>query len=84
MHTLYIEVPGIEARAAYRLVVGVLTHYGFQCPGDRDNYTKQSRGVAQMRIAARHCAGRQEDAARLLATVLPGGSRVAVGAWDVS
>ncbi len=76
--TLYIDVQGIDARTAHRLVLGTLTHYGFQCPGVRGNYTKQSRGVVRMKLQVPHCANDHEGAGLLFVNTLPPGSQVRI------
>ncbi|WP_152035568.1 hypothetical protein [Paraburkholderia caledonica] len=73
---IFIDVPGTNGRAAHRLVIAALTHYGFECSGGAT--TKQSRGGARVKIVARHCTNDHESAARLAASALPKGTRVGI------
>ena len=72
---LFIDVPGIDAHTAHRLVVATLTQYGFQ---SAQASTKQRRGTARISIVARHCCNDHESAARLAACALPTGTRVGI------
>lgn len=75
MHMLYIDVPGINAHTAHRLVLATLTHYGFQ---SITATTKQGRKVARVKVLARLCTGDLESASALVVSVLPKGARVGV------
>jgi hypothetical protein len=74
--TIHIEVPGVDARTAHRLVIATLGSYGFECSGGAS--TKQKRGAARVKVVARHCANDHEGAARLAAYVLPKGTRIGI------
>ncbi|RFU48031.1 hypothetical protein D0B32_10960 [Paraburkholderia sp. DHOC27] len=78
--TLYIDIPGTNSHTAHRQVIGALTHYGFRVTRVS---TKQSRNVAQVKVLARHCADDHEQAAKLIARVLPMGTRVGVGVGNL-